>query len=172
MILVALGANLPGSWGSPRGGLEAALGQFPSYGLHIEAASPFYRTPAVTPYAQPDFVNAVVQISTALEPSELLKQLHRIEAAFGRVRTQRWAERPLDLDLIDYNGLIQPETDRNGLVLPHPRVGERAFVLGPLADVAPDWRHPVLSVSVMELMEALPARDKEGLVQLDEASKG
>jgi len=171
MILVALGANLPGPWGRPRQGLEAALGQFPSYGLRVEAVSPFYRTPAVTPYDQPDFVNAVVRISTALSPSELLKQLHRIEAAFGRVRSQRWEERTLDLDLIDYNGLIQQETAGNGPVLPHPRAAERAFVLGPLADVAPEWRHPRLSASVSELLAALPARDRGGLVRLDAASK-
>ncbi len=166
MILVALGANLPGNWGSPKKGLQAALGQFPAYGLHVEAVSAFYQTPAVTPYAQPDFVNAVAQISTALDPSELLQQLHRIEAAFGRVRGQRWAERTLDLDLIDYNGLINPETRENEPVLPHPRVAERAFVLGPLADVAPDWRHPVLAMSVTEMLDALPAADRQGLVPL------
>ncbi len=171
MILVALGANLPGPWGPPRQGLEAALGQFPTYGLQVEALSSFYRTPAVTPYAQPDFVNAVVRIATALDPSELLKQLHRIEAAFGRVRSQRWEERTLDLDLIDYNGLIQRETAENSLILPHPRAAERAFVLGPLCDVAPEWRHPVLSASASDLLAALPAADRGGLVKLDTASK-
>lgn len=172
MILVALGANLPGAWGSPQKGIEAALRQFPTYGLRVEVVSRFYRTPAVTPYAQPDFVNAVAAISTALNPSELLKQLHRIEADFGRVRGQRWAERTLDLDLIDYDGLINPESTGNAPVLPHPRVAERAFVLGPLADVAPDWRHPVLALSVSQLLQALPAEDREGLVVLGSASTG
>jgi len=171
MILVALGANLPGPWGPPRKGLEAALGQFPTYGLRVEAASPFYQTPAVTPYAQPDFVNAVARISTALDPLELLKQLHRIEAAFGRVRSHRWEERTLDLDLIDYNGLILHETAENRLILPHPRAAERAFVLGPLAELAPEWRHPVLSVSVSELLAAQPGADRAVLVRLDSASK-
>ncbi len=172
MILVALGANLPGSWGSPKQGLEAALGQFPTYGLKVEMASPFYQTPAVTPYAQPDFVNAVACISTALAPTDLLKQLHRIEAAFGRVRGQRWAERTLDLDLIDYNCLVLPESGGNGPILPHPRVAERAFVLGPLVDIAPDWRHPVLGASAKELFEVLPKEDRQGLKQLTSGSKG
>ncbi len=172
MILVALGANLPGPWGSPLKGLEAALRQFPTYGLTIEAVSRFYQTPAVTPYAQPDFVNAVAAISTTLNPAELLKQLHRVEADFGRVRGQRWAERTLDLDLIDYNGLINPESAGNGPVLPHPRVAERAFVLGPLADIAPDWRHPVLALSVSQMLQALPAEDRQGLVPLASGSTG
>lgn len=172
MILVALGANLPGSWGSPEQGLEAALAQFPTYGLTAEAISPFYQTPAVTPYAQPDFVNAVASISTALNPSELLKQLHRIEAAFGRVRGQRWAERTLDLDLIDYNGLVLPETGGKGPILPHPRMAERAFVLGPLVDIAPSWRHPILGTSAKELFEAVAIEDRQGLKQLTSASKG
>ncbi|AWZ00818.1 MAG: 2-amino-4-hydroxy-6-hydroxymethyldihydropteridine diphosphokinase [Rhodobiaceae bacterium] len=172
MILVALGANLPGSWGSPKQGLEAALTQFPTYGLTLEAVSPFYQTPAVTPYAQPDFVNAVVSVATALNPSELLKQLHRIEAAFGRVRGQRWAERTLDLDLIDYEGLVLTETVGKGPILPHPRMAERAFVLGPLVDIAPNWRHPILGISAKELFEAVAIEDRQGLKQLTSASKG
>lgn len=171
MILVALGANLPGSWGSPRQGLEAALGQFPTYGLKVEVVSPLYQTPAVTPYAQPDFVNAVARITTALGPSELLKQLHRVEADFGRVRGQRWAERTLDLDLIDYNGLIMRKSDRNGPILPHPRIAERVFVLGPLVDIAPDWPHPVLGSSATELFAGLALEDRQGLKRLTSASK-
>ncbi len=169
MILVALGANLPGAWGSPKQGIEAALRQFPTYGLRVDAVSRLYRTPAITPYAQPDFVNAVAAISTALNPTELLKQLHRIEADFGRVRGQRWAERTLDLDLIDYEGLINPESAGNGPVLPHPRAAERAFVLGPLADVVPQWRHPILGREVTQLLSALPAGEREGLVPLGSA---
>lgn len=172
MILVALGANLPGSWGSPRQGLEAALAQFPTYGLTVEVASPLYQTPAVTPYAQPDFVNAVASISTALDPSALLKQLHRIEADFGRVRGQMWAERTLDLDLIDYNGLIIRKRDGKGPILPHPRIAERAFVLGPLVDIVPDWHHPVLGLRAIELFTALPLEDRQALKRLTPASKG
>ncbi len=172
MILVALGANLPAAWGSPKQGIEAALRQFPTYGLRVDAVSRLYQTPAITPYAQPDFVNAVAAISTALTPSELLKQLHRIEADFGRVRGQRWAERTLDLDLIDYDGLVNPEISGNGPVLPHPRAAERAFVLGPLADIAPDWRHPVLGTNVSQMLQALPSADRQGLVPLNSASNG
>lgn len=166
MILVALGANLPGPWGGPKEGLRAALEQFSNYGLRVEAVSPFYQTAAVTPYAQPDFVNAVARISVAYSPNELLAQLHRIEAAFGRVRTQRWAERTLDLDLLDFDSVVQPDTGSNHLVLPHPRLALRAFVLVPLADVAPSWRHPISGQNAAEMLKSLPESEKQGVRQL------
>ena len=166
MILVALGANLPGPWGGPKEGLEAALEQFSSYGLRVEEVSPLYQTAAVTPYAQPDFVNAVVRISAAYSPDALLAQLHRIEAAFGRVRTQRWAERTLDLDLLDFDSVVRPENRSNHLILPHPRLGLRAFVLVPLADVAPGWRHPVSGENAAQMLKSLPKSEKQGVRRL------
>ena len=166
MILVALGANLPGPWGGPREGLQAALGQFSSYGIRVEAVSSFYQTAAVTPYAQPDFVNAVARVSAAYSPDALLAQLHRIEAAFGRVRTQRWAERTLDLDLLDFNSVVRPDTGSNQAVLPHPRLELRAFVLVPLAEVAPDWRHPVFGRNAAEMLNSLPMSEKQEVLQL------
>lgn len=166
MILVALGANLSGPWGGPEAGLRGALEQFPSYGLHVEAVSAFYKTKAVTPYAQPDFVNAVACISAVLAPGALLSQLHRIEAAFGRVRSQRWEERTLDLDLLDFDGLVSSDLRSNQPVLPHPRLSERAFVLAPLGDLLPNWRHPVSGVAVSRLLEALPPGDRVGVERL------
>ncbi len=166
MILVALGANLPGPWGGAEAGLRAALMQFSAYGLRVEAVSSFYRTRAVTSYSQPDYVNAVVRISTALAPSELLGQLHRIEAGFGRVRAQRWQERTLDLDLLDFDGLVWHEEGPGRPSLPHPRLSERAFVLVPLGELAPEWHHPVTGMSVSRLLGALPAGDKAGVVLL------
>jgi 2-amino-4-hydroxy-6-hydroxymethyldihydropteridine diphosphokinase len=166
MILVALGANLSGPWGGPEEGLVHALGQFPSYGLHLDAFSAIYRTPAVTPYAQPDFMNAVARVSCAFSPDELLAQLHRIEAAFGRVRGQRWQERTLDLDLLDFDGLVWPENGSNHLVLPHPRLSVRGFVLVPLAELAPDWRHPISGETAKEMLKSLPIGEKQGIVRL------
>lgn len=166
MILVALGANLPGPWGGPKEGLQAALKQFSSYGIRVEAVSPFYQTRAVTPYAQPDFVNAVARISAAFSPEDLLVQLHRIEAAFGRVRTQRWAERTLDLDLLDFESEVTPGTGSNQLVLPHPRLGLRAFVLVPLSDVAPSWQHPVSGQNAAEMLRSLPLSETQEVRRL------
>jgi 2-amino-4-hydroxy-6-hydroxymethyldihydropteridine diphosphokinase len=172
MILVALGANLAGPWGGPAAGILAAVERFPAYGLTVEKLSPLYRTPAITPYAQPDFINAVARISAALPPADLLAQLHRIESDFGRVRTQRWSERTLDLDLIDYDGLILKgdESGPDGLVLPHPRTMERGFVLVPLCDMAPDWRHPVDGRDAKTLLAALPDEEKRGIVRISAVS--
>ncbi len=166
MILIALGANLPGPWGGPADGLRGALAAFPAHGLHVKAVSPFYRTVAVTPYPQPDFVNAVAEISTLLEPDAFLLVLHQIEAAFGRVREQRWSERTLDLDIIDYQGRVVAPEGENGLELPHPRAHERGFVLAPLIDVAPDWCHPVSGLSAATLLAGLAMQERAGLHRL------
>ena len=155
MILVAIGANLPGPRGeSPlvacRAAAEALRG-LP--GLRVAAVSRWYATAPVPPSGQPDYVNGVIRLEGAADPAWLLGRLHAIEAAAGRVRGERNAARTLDLDLIDVNGAVRDAPDP---VLPHPRAHERAFVLAPLADVAPGWRHPRLERTVADLIAALP----------------
>lgn len=108
---------------------------------------------------QPDFINGVIEAETALPPTELLAVLHRVESACGRVRQQRWEARVLDLDLVDYRGQILAEPGRaeqvaGSLHLPHPRMAERLFVLLPLQEIAPDWRHPVSGAALSELISA------------------
>ena len=143
MILVGLGANLPHpQHGPPAATLRAALSQFPAENMTVTACSRFFESAPVPVSDQPWFVNAVARIETALDPTQVLAALHRIEAAFGRIRQERWEARILDLDLLDYGGQVRagpppaPE-------IPHPRLAGRAFVLLPLADIAPDWVHPV-----------------------------
>ena len=102
---------------------------------------------------QPWYVNGIARLDTALSPEALLARLHALEEAFGRVRRQRWEARAIDLDLIDHCGLVRLE---GAPLLPHPRMDQRAFVLMPLADVAPDWRHPVDGRPIAELLAALP----------------
>jgi 2-amino-4-hydroxy-6-hydroxymethyldihydropteridine diphosphokinase len=154
MILIALGANLPGPDGSaPRETCARALERLDRAGVHPVAVSRWYRTPPDPPSDQPDFVNAVAAVETALPPRALLTVLHEAERMAGRRRTTPNAARPLDLDLIDFDGRICGGA--SGLLLPHPRAHRRLFVLRPLADVAPDWRHPVSRRSVTELIAAL-----------------
>lgn len=152
-IFVALGANLPSSrHGPPRATLEAALQILAHEGVRILKRSSWWQSPAQPASDQPDFINGVVETATMLEPSDLLALLHRIEAAFGRVRQERWAARALDLDLIDYQGrLTGGEGDTP--FLPHPRLQERLFVLLPLQEIAPDWRHPGSGSHIDTLIE-------------------
>jgi 2-amino-4-hydroxy-6-hydroxymethyldihydropteridine diphosphokinase len=115
--------------------------------------SRWYLTAPVPRSDQPDFVNGVIAASTTAEPTDLLTLLHRVEETFGRVRSVPNAARPVDLDLLDYNGLLR---DGEPPILPHPRLHQRAFVLYPLRDVAPGWVHPRLGKSVDALIGALP----------------
>ena len=152
MILIALGANLPSNVGPPRATLEAALRSLAQEGGEIVARSHLYQSSPVPKSDQPDYLNAVVRIESALDPSALLAVLGAIETRFGRRRGERNAARSLDLDLIAYDDLIRDVAP----ILPHPRMHERAFVLLPLAEIAPGWVHPRLRLSVAALIRALP----------------
>ena len=155
MILVALGANLPSpEHGSPRQTLSAALDALAAEGVTIVRRSRWYETAPVPVSDQPWYVNAVAAVETSVAPAELLALLHGVEERFGRVRGERNAPRIVDLDLLAYDDIVGDGTD--GLVLPHPRLHERAFVLLPLRDVAPHWRHPRLGRTVDEMIAALP----------------
>jgi 2-amino-4-hydroxy-6-hydroxymethyldihydropteridine diphosphokinase len=125
-------------------------------GVKIARCSRFFRSAPVPPSDQPWFVNAVAAVDTDLSAGDLLALLHDIEAELGRTRRQRWEARVIDLDLLDYRSIVTGDSPPQGEpVLPHPRLAERAFVLLPLKDVAPDWRHPVSHRSVDDLISGL-----------------
>ena len=164
MILVALGSNVPGPWGAPLETVQRALTELDRPPLRLVRASRLIRTAPMGHHDQPDFINAVAIVATALDAPELLACLHDIELAADRRRSLRWGPRTLDLDLLDYDGRIISEADevrtRHGLmVLPHPGIAERAFVLGPIAEIAPDWRHPVTAKSAQEMLAELGEGD-------------
>lgn len=158
MILIGLGANLPSVAGPPQATLEAALTTLAEAGVEVIRRSRFYRSAPVPPADQPWFVNAVVAVATMLTPEMLLALLHRIEVRFGRKRLYPNAARTLDLDLLAYDDLLRDRPE--GPILPHPRLYERAFVLLPLVEVAPGWRHPRLGCTVEALIVRLPQGQK------------
>lgn len=172
MILIGLGANLPDEQGqSPEAIVEAAIaavGRIP--GISFKARSRLWRSAPVPASDQPWFVNAVMAVERQedgdLRPGavKLLWALHGIEAAFGRVRRERWEARVLDLDIIAFGDRVAEPEWPSGLELPHPRLAERAFVLRPLAEIAPGWRHPATGATVEEMIAALdPAQSCEPL---------
>lgn len=136
------------------------LGRLP--GSRLTAVSPFYKTQPVGQIDQDWFVNAAALIETALSPRELLKALLGIEREMGRVRTEKWGPRLIDLDLLFFGQQIIDEPD---LEAPHPRLDKRRFVLKPLSDVTPDWVHPVLGLTPGEMLARL-AEDGQEVVRL------
>ena len=159
MILVAIGSNLPHPvYGAPLAVCEAAVEVLPDAACRVVSCSRWFRSSPVPASDQPDFINGVISVRTGLNPLALLKKLHEIEAAFGRRRSVPNAARILDLDLLVYDQVIT--SGESPPILPHPRLSERAFVLKPLLDVAPSWKHPVSGRLAEELAAALPEGQK------------
>lgn len=145
---IALGSNIGDSLIT----LESALERLArSPGIALKARSSWYRTKAVGP-PQPDFINGCAVLTVTLTPQALLQTLLDIEASFGRIRRERWGPRTLDLDLLLFDDQI---LNTPNLQLPHPYMGERAFVLVPLAEIAPNWRDPRSGKSIAELVQTV-----------------
>ncbi len=159
MILVALGSNIAGPWGNSTETVVQALADLNRDPLKLLVASRLLFTAPFGKPDQPSYVNAVAQIETHLPPGELLQKLQAIEKNAGRKRAERWGPRTLDLDLIDYNGLIRAE---RGLTVPHPGIAERIFVLQPIAEIAPKWRHPLTKKSAQDMLIALKGVSQGG----------
>ena len=159
MILIGIGANLPTeAFGTPRRACEAALRSLGSAEVRVIKRSRWYKSAPLPPSDQPWFVNGVARVETALEPRDLLALLHGVERDMGRERPDVNAPRVIDLDLLACDEVVSNEP--GGPALPHPRLHERAFVLLPMAEIAPDWRHPATGRRVRDLIAALGAEQK------------
>ena len=162
-VLLGLGCNIEGPWGACDQAFKKAFCALEERGVKILARSENYLSPALGMGLQPDFLNCVISVHPASTPVELLRLLKSIEKAAGRPLRERWSSRPLDIDILDYRGRVvnwheNGATKRgSGLILPHPEMHSRAFVLKPLLDIAPEWHHPVLNVSARQLLRALSA---------------
>jgi 2-amino-4-hydroxy-6-hydroxymethyldihydropteridine diphosphokinase len=182
--MVAFGSNLAVLGETMPEMVHLAAQEIACPGTKVLALSRLYASPCFPPGAGPDYVNAAAVLETDLDPQALLSRLHAIEARFGRERTRRWGPRTLDLDLLAYGNLVLPDAvtqDRwralspadqatqapAGLILPHPRLQDRAFVLVPLADVAPDWRHPRLGLTVLEMLNRLELAEIAAVTPLE-----
>jgi len=165
MIVIALGSNLSSKFGSPKLALQKAIQELRAAGIQTIRTSRLYETEAHAYIPQPNFVNAAIMIDTHLPAHTLLQVLKWIEAKAGRDKKKKgkapyflWEPRPLDLDIVSYKGLIcnwsahRPCGNRR-VILPHPRAHERAFVLRPLADIAPEWHHPVFGLTAEQLLK-------------------
>jgi 2-amino-4-hydroxy-6-hydroxymethyldihydropteridine diphosphokinase len=178
--LVLIGSNQEWSRFSSKDVLALTLRYLWDEELYVTSVSRFYETPAFPKCSGPNYVNAAVAIRSRFDADSTLKKFHEIEQELGRIRETRWGQRTVDIDLISYGDLILPNEatqvdwvnlpladqmrfSPDILIVPHPRLQDRAFVLGPLMDIAPDWRHPVTHLTVRQMYEALPSDVKDEL---------
>ena len=178
--ILAFGGNVESDIGVPSTTIQAAFKELNSFGVRINQASGLYRTPCYPAGVGPDFVNAACSAEFEGTADELLAICHLVESKFGRVRADRWRQRPLDIDIIACGAAVLPDqetffrwlglddadqqrTAPEQLILPHPRLQDRAFVLIPLAELGIDWVHPVLELTIAEMLDRLPDGDKQAI---------
>ena len=178
--LISFGANLPGPFGNPSQTLQSVIEELRVHGFIISKRSRYYSSPAFPDASKPKFLNTCLELKVAHEALDVLDFLKFIEKKMGRRKNSRWESRICDLDLLSFDNLVFPSIkifykwynmplnrqiieQPDQLLLPHPRLQDRAFVLKPLMDFAEDWIHPVTYLSVKEMFEALPIVERDAV---------
>lgn len=158
-VLISFGSNLVGPWGAPLRTFQAAIRELKQIGLEIKRVSSLYETEPLGGNWQPPYLNALVLAKTREAPATLLRRLKQVEMKAGRRSRAKWSPRPLDLDILDFEGQHYgrpaAKRERGRLILPHPELHKRAFVLVPLVEIAPHWQHPVLGIKASVLLAGL-----------------
>ena len=187
LCVIAYGSNLPISPLVSDDPIDVALGLLSTESLRILSQSHRYRSPAFPPGSGPDFVNGAIFCATQLTPKALLDVLHNVELKTGRTKKKRWEARVIDLDLLDFGGRVEPDLETYNIwkklnlaeqmshapeqmILPHPRIEDRLFVLVPMRDVVPDWVHPVSCKSLDQLIDKFSRQDLSEIRPIDPAS--
>lgn len=181
--LIAFGANIPGPFGSPSETLKLALEEFQFENLLIQKKSEIYTSLAFPDPEKPKYLNGCVRISVNCNASDVLDRLKRIETKMGRQQSSRWDSRICDLDLLSFDDKVSPSRKTfdywykmplrdqilekpTELLLPHPRIQDRAFVLKPLLQVAAGWTHPVFNLTVRQMLNFLPKEERYSILPI------
>lgn len=161
MILVGFGSNLNSHKGSPENTIKCAMSELNNKGVNIIKVSNYYKTEPIPFSDQPNYINAVALVNTSFNPYELLGIFHNIENDYGRLRHEVNGSRTLDIDLLSYDEIVISEPN---LIIPHPRLHQRSFVLKPLLDITMTWVHPVLNVNAHDILSNLQTHYKVELL--------
>ena len=179
-FLIALGSNISLGKALPLEIVKKAIIELVKIDINLVSLSRFYETPAYPEGSGPNFINSVVKAEANYSSQEMLKKLNQIEEKFERQRVARWGARTLDLDLLALKGQVLPSRKifqkwfdlsvseqkkkiPSELVLPHPRIQDRAFVLSPILDIEPNWTHPILNKTALQLYGELPEQAKKNI---------
>ena len=167
MIILSLGSNLPSRFGNKFDNLELAITFLKNYEILIDKRSSFYESPSHPDKKNPKFINIAISIKTDLPPVDLMSVLIFIEEKIGRKRNIKNAPRTCDIDIIDYNREVLNIDYKNlELVIPHKELASRNFVLFPIQEIIPDWRHPKTNEIISTLIRKLPIEDRKSILKI------
>ena len=168
MIFLGLGSNLPSKYGDKFANINLAISSLESYGVKIIKRSSFYKTPSYPDRKKPKFINVVILVRTNLPPVDLMSLLVFIEKKLERKRIKKNDPRTCDIDIIDYNSqILNLKYNNLDLKLPHKELASRNFVLFPLQEISPMWKHPKTKETISNLIQKLNEEDKNSILKID-----